>query len=95
MNTLEKAIQATKNKTNTPTPTPTPIPMWDKIRALEKDLSIAIKKERNLQGISQRELAKRSETTQSSITRAEKGLYISITMLMKITSGLNKKLIIN
>ena len=59
-----------------------------------EEIRIAIKAERKKQGISQRELAKRSGYSQGTITRLETHMWISMNCLFHVVNGLGKKLIL-
>src|ERR1035437_5485987 len=87
MSNLAAAAAALKNK---PQPTasqnnssnipsnPQPISRWDKQRKLMLTLQEAIKAERKAQGLTQRQLARKSGMSQGTITRAECHGWVSI-----------------
>lgn len=65
------------------------------VRLNMEEIQKNIKQERNSQGMTQRELARKSGMSQGTITRAERHGWISLGCLFRIVNALNKKLIIN
>lgn len=61
-------------------------------RGLKSEICRFIKTERKVQGLSQRELAKKSYCSQGTIGRAEKNLWVSLDRLLNIINALGKKI---
>ncbi|MFH0767708.1 MAG: helix-turn-helix transcriptional regulator [Bacillota bacterium] len=59
------------------------------------EIQASIKKERNQQGLTQRQLAKKAGMSQGTITRAECHGWVSIWTMLRIINALGKKLILN
>ena len=62
------------------------------ITVIKEKLQVAIKSERISQGLTQRQLAYKCNTSQATIARAEKHGWISFWTLIKIANGLNKEI---
>lgn len=70
-------------------------PYASPVRSNMEEIQNGIKKERNSQGMTQRQLANKAGMSQGTITRAERHGWISLTCLFRIANALNKKLILN
>lgn len=104
MNNLEKAKIALKNQVEEPdqnqapgygtvnnakTPYPTPNnPYQQNIN----DIAAFIKAERNRLGWSQRDLARKANYSQGTITRLESRMWVSLTCLVQVANALGKKI---
>jgi DNA-binding XRE family transcriptional regulator len=65
---------------------------YETINDKRQELCKLLKKERVTQGMTQRDLAKKSGMSQGTITRAEVHGWISITCLLTIAEALGKKI---
>ncbi len=65
------------------------------IRLNMDEIKDSVRMERRNQNLTQRELARKANMSQGSITRAERHGWVSINCLLKISNALGKKLILN
>lgn len=99
MNNIKSAVKAINKQKTIPTPQPCTTcssklgPLsWQETQVKADKIQNLIITERARQKLSQRELGRISGSSATTIHRAEKGLYISLNMLIRITTALGKEL---
>lgn len=68
---------------------------WQEARILNRKMQKMIKAERKKQGMTQKELARKTGFSQGTITRAEKHGWISLDCLLRLAAGLGKTINFN
>jgi DNA-binding XRE family transcriptional regulator len=92
MNNIQRAIQASKEKKEIEERNKNANILSSNITANRAKLKLQLKVERNAQGLTQRQLARKASLSQATITRAERHLWVSNPTLFQIAGALGKEI---